>query len=322
MLVSQYKIQKEYNVISGEKGVNYLTVLSVISAFAVISLHTNGVFWNFSTQHYWITANIIECIYYFAVPIFFMISGATLIDFKERYDLKSYYSKRFQRTVIPFIFWSIIGLFFHVLFLKDITVTQINALFIWNGIIKTSFVGVFWFFIPLFICYLSIPLFAEVRKERRIKVFSGLISIAFILNFLIPFLINVFKLSIKWPIHLPIVEGHLFFILLGYVLSHGSINKKYRYFIYMGAIFGLLAHILGTYSLSIEAGKVIRTFKGFANVPSIFYSVGVFLFFKENRNLIIKIGGRAAVWCIEKIYISSLFTPLVCYENFCDSVSY
>ena len=270
---------------------NYITSLSVVSAFAVISLHTNGVFWNFSTRHYWITANIIECFYYFAVPVFFMISGATLIDFRDRYNLKSYLCKRFRRTVIPFIFWSLIGLAFHVLFLNDIPISKLNPFYIWNGILGTSFVGVFWFFIPLFISYLSIPLFAEVTKERRIKVFSYLIVMAFSLNSLIPFLIKLFNLAIKWPIHIPAVEGNLIFILLGYVLSRVTINKSVRYSIYAFAIIGLLMHILGTYLLSMEAGKIIRTFKGFTNIPSILYATGVFVFFKENEDTIIKIGG-------------------------------
>lgn len=278
----------------GEKA-NYITSLSVFSAFAVISLHTNGVFWDFSTRHYWLTANIIECFYYFAVPVFFMVSGATLIDFRDRYNLKSYFYKRFHKTVVPFIFWSFMGLVFHVFFLKDIPISNLNAFYIWNGVLGTSFVGVFWFFIPLFISYLSIPLFSEVHKQRRIKVFSYLIAVAFFLNFLIPFLIKISNLAIKWPIHIPAVEGNLIFILLGYVLSKVVISKSVRYSIYVFAIIGLLMHILGTYSLSMEAGKIIRTFKGFTNIPSILYAMGVFVFFKENEETIIKIGGGRAL---------------------------
>lgn len=59
----------------------YLTILSVISAIAVVMLHTNGCFWRFSYERYWFTANIIESVMYFAVPVFFMISGATLLDY-------------------------------------------------------------------------------------------------------------------------------------------------------------------------------------------------------------------------------------------------
>lgn len=67
---------------------NYITLLSVISAIAVVCLHTNGCFWSFSKERYWFTANIIECVFFFAVPIFFMITGVTLIDYQEKYSTK------------------------------------------------------------------------------------------------------------------------------------------------------------------------------------------------------------------------------------------
>ena len=66
----------------------YLTLLSVISMIAVVILHANGCFWAFSTDRYWVTANCIESVFYFAVPIFFMISGATLLDYRDRYDTR------------------------------------------------------------------------------------------------------------------------------------------------------------------------------------------------------------------------------------------
>ena len=98
-----------------KKRVHYLSLASVISAFAVIMLHTNGCFWSFSKERYWITANIIESVMYFAVPVFFMVSGATLIDYRERYTTKQYAMKRIQKTLIPFIIWSLIGVAYFIL---------------------------------------------------------------------------------------------------------------------------------------------------------------------------------------------------------------
>ena len=46
---------------------NYITLLSVVSAFAVVLLHSNGCFWSFSRERYWITANIIDAVFYFAI---------------------------------------------------------------------------------------------------------------------------------------------------------------------------------------------------------------------------------------------------------------
>ena len=84
---------------------NYITFLSIISAIAVVILHTNGCFWIFSNKRYWFTANIIECLFYFAVPAFFMITGITLMNYRDKYDTKTYFKKRIIKTVIPFLTW-------------------------------------------------------------------------------------------------------------------------------------------------------------------------------------------------------------------------
>lgn len=41
-----------------------------------------------------------------------MIPGATLIDYRDRCTTAEYFKKRIKKTVIPFLFWSISGIFF------------------------------------------------------------------------------------------------------------------------------------------------------------------------------------------------------------------
>ena len=55
---------------------------------------------------------MIECVFYFAVPVFFMISGAMLIDFNKKYSLREYFTKRINKALIPYIVWSFLGLAF------------------------------------------------------------------------------------------------------------------------------------------------------------------------------------------------------------------
>ena len=87
----------------------YIQILGVIACLAVVAMHVNGCFWQFSYDRYWITANIIECICYFAVPIFFMISGATLLNYRKRYTTAVFFKKRFGKTLVPFLIWSVIS---------------------------------------------------------------------------------------------------------------------------------------------------------------------------------------------------------------------
>ncbi|SFL66681.1 Surface polysaccharide O-acyltransferase, integral membrane enzyme [Methanobrevibacter olleyae] len=249
-------------------------------AIAVVYLHANACFWTFSQSRYWFTANIIESVFYFAVPIFFMISGAMLIDFNEKYDLKEYFSKRFFKTVLPYLIWSFIGLALQIYILNKIKITDINLIYILNGLITGRLVGVYWFFIPLFCTYLAIPLFALVPEDKRRNIFIYLCSLAFVLNILIPFIISVFNIKIQWSLSLAVSSGFLFYTLAGYLLHKYEIRKSYRIIIYLLSILGLMMHIAGTYELSMVAGEVIKTYKGYVNLPSTLYSIGVFVFIK------------------------------------------
>lgn len=95
-----------YSSNNNQRKENYISILNVFATVSVVFLHTNGVFWIFSKERYWITANVIESIFYFAVPIFFMISGTTLIDYRERYNTKEFFLRRIKKTLIPYIGWS------------------------------------------------------------------------------------------------------------------------------------------------------------------------------------------------------------------------
>ena len=95
--------------------IEYISLASVISAIAVVYIHVASI-----SRRYDLIGSqfspIVDFICVFAVPIFFMISGALLLDFQERYDLKTYLVKRISKTVVPFLFWSLFGLFFYVYF--------------------------------------------------------------------------------------------------------------------------------------------------------------------------------------------------------------
>lgn len=74
----------------------YIQILGVLSCLAVVVLHTNGCFWDFSYERYWLTANLIENLCYFAVPIFFMISGSDIDGLQETL----FYRRIFQKKIL------------------------------------------------------------------------------------------------------------------------------------------------------------------------------------------------------------------------------
>ena len=265
-----------------------LTWIQVIACVAVLMLHTNGCFWNFSaTQMYWKSANIIECFFYFAVPLFFMSSGITMMDFYDRYTLREYFIKRGKKTVFPFLGWSCIGLFWGMA-RGQILVSDLNVSYVAKGIMDAAFVPMYWFFTPLFIIYLCMPLFAAVEKKKRRLVFTYLAVTGFILNSLIPFLLALCKVEWTMPYTLSVLSGSLFWPVAGWLIHNTEWTKRQRAGLYLLAILGLFMHIAGTYITSMEAGSIVRTFKGYQNVPCILYSVGIFVLLKQTGSRIMK----------------------------------
>lgn len=155
-----------------------------------------------------------------------------------------------------------------------------------DGILDTSIITIYWFFPALFSVYLCIPLISAVSKEKRKEVFSMFAVVGFIINLLIPFIINIFEINVSWDISVYVISGYLIYAIVGYLVSHYEMSKSMTKLIYVFSILGLLMHIVGTYLFSVIAGEIDTTYKGYLNVPCILYSVGVFLFVKNNGNKI------------------------------------
>lgn len=260
----------------------------VASCIAVVFLHTNGCFWTFSTDGYWFSANIIESVFYFAVPCFFMITGATLMDYRERYSLKIYFDKRIKKTVIPFVAWSAFAIAC-ALFAGTLKFSDITPSYIWNAFINTQTVGIYWFFPVLFGLYMTIPLLSAINQSNRMEVFLFASATLFLFGSVIPFILNVAEASVEWNEAFNIqLGGYVLYLMVGYLIYMCCISPKQRIIIYTLGICGLLMHLCGTYYLSTKAGEIVRLYKGYLNVPCVLYSVAVFTWIKHNYNIILK----------------------------------
>lgn len=277
---------------SFQNNYNYITIASVISAISVVILHANQRYWHYSEESWWSIANVIESLFYFAVPVFFMITGATLIDYNKRYSTKEYFKKRFRRTVIPFLAWSCIGVvwyyraeLFALVKQKESNGIDLSVGKFLNGIINTSFMDVYWFFIPLFCVYLVIPFFSCIPEYKRKRMFSYIVLLTFIMNITIPFfltLINrVSMIKYSWPISISVGANYFFYVLVGYLIHNYDIGRKMKAVIYMLAFLGLFLHIIGTWYLSRKYGTILMDFKNYINFPCALYSIGVFVLIKD-----------------------------------------
>ena len=282
------------------KRIEYIDLANVISTFAVVILHTNGCFWNFSRERYWLTANVIESLFIFAVPVFFMISSITLMDYQKKYDTKIYLKKRFSKTVIPFLFWTFMGLLFDIFFLHTVKVSDLTLKVLVDGFINNRFVQVYWFFMPLFGIYLSIPLFASIEEGKRIELFKYLFVVGFIFNATIPFLLSAFHLDITWPLNINVVIGYAIFVVMGYLIHKMDFTPNQRCIIYFLGLAGLLMHFGGTYYESYALGDVSQIYKNLTYAPIVMYSGAFLLFIKQISEKLMKTNISKYVHFIKK----------------------
>lgn len=260
----------------------YITVLSVLSALAVVFLHANSCFWGFSYEPYWLSANVIESVFYFAVPIFFMVSGATLIDYNKRYNTKTFFKKRIKKTAIPFIGWSIIG-FIYMQYTGRISYPDMGEKALINAFINTNIISIYWYFIPQFAIYLLIPFISAISEERRKLVFGYIIIVMLLFNVTFPLLFQLVGLTYNSALYVPL-GGYSLYVFMGYYIDHYEIRSINRKILYVLGTTGLLVHIVGTWKLSYAAGEIISTYKGYLNLPCVLYSMAIYTFFKYHNN--------------------------------------
>lgn len=313
------------------KRIEYIDLANVISTFAVVILHTNGFFWNFSRERYWLTANVIESLFIFAVPVFFMISSITLMDYQKKYDTKIYLKKRFSKTVIPFLFWTFMGLLFDIFFLHTVKVSDLTLKVLVDGFINNRFVQIYWFFMPLFGIYLSIPLFASIEEEKRVELFKYLFLIGFIFNGTIPFLLSAFHIDMAWPLGINVVSGYAIFVIIGYLIHKIDFTLNQRCIIYIFGLAGLLMHFGGTYYESYALGDVSQIYKNLTYAPIVMYSGAFLLFIKQISEKVMKTNISKYVHVIKKYtfpiylmhyYIIEILNRYLHLTNYTKSIFY
>lgn len=278
---------------NNKKYILYFDLLNIFACFAVVALHVNGAVHTFAKTRNWVSCMFIEALFYFAVPVFFMLTGATLMNYRKRYDTGAFFKKRIFKTFVPFMIWSIIGICWSIFYTKGMKISDINtpAKFI-SAVINCKGMGIYWFFPALFSVYLTIPLFSLVDEDKRIGkkgIFTYLILVYIVLNVLLPFVCRL--TGIQWNSALNAVScgGYVVWFLIGYLLANTDINKKFRMLIYILGLIGFFMYFYLTVQNSFKTGRFDKTYAGYMNIPAIFMGTAVFVLFKYGKwNLIDK----------------------------------
>lgn len=267
----------EYSITTGSsKGktrYQYIDVLNILACLCVVFMHCNGIVHSYENTRAWKESMIVETVAYWAVPVFFMISGATLLGYRDKYSTTVFLKKRMVKTVIPFVIWTVINIVFKTvtgLMEPDFSVSGIISMF--NN---TTAESVYWFFIPLFMVYLSMPVVSLLKDNRRVLVYIA--GTAFLIYSVYPMFCRLTGVSQNSAVILPVAGGYMLFVVLGYLFSTGKYGRGTRIFAYVLGIFGIAVRYGSTLFLSERRGELAQDFWGYLNFPSVFLAAAVFL---------------------------------------------
>ena len=308
-----------------EKTVNkkrliYLDILNIIAILCVIAMHCNGVVHSYSTQRWWRTSLIVECVAYFAVPLFLMISGANLFAYRKKYDTKTFFKKRFCKVLIPFIFWAFV-MFIWKNYIEEISLANMNFLDLISAFFQSKEEYTYYFLFLILGIYLTLPILSNLADDKYRKSLWYAVAVYFLFNAILPNILGTVGVYYNTDLGIAIT-GYMMYVILGYLLSTGEVDKKYRIIIYVSAIVAVLYRYFMTLIFSNQIGKIDNRTWGYTQFHVYILTSAIFLFVKNLRlddkinsekikNIISKISscsfGIYLIHLIVRFYICKVF---------------
>lgn len=255
------------------KRIIYLDILNIIACISVLLLHHNGLVHHYENSSAWSQSLIVEVLCYFAVPVFFMLSGASLLDYEKRYDTVRYFKARVKRTVFPFLLWTLIW----GVLTKGIFKVCTFADFV-NDISQSKYCNVYWFFLPLFFLYLLIPFLSRIVPSRNLHKFY--IVIFFVMSSFIPLLNRIFNLD-ETVFSSNSGMYVCMYALVGNYFVKYKIGKGLKICLYISALLCVAGRYVLTWYISHQTGQTYAGLSSYAYFTSALPAFAVFYAVKD-----------------------------------------
>lgn len=276
---------------TNKKRIIYLDILNIIAIIAVVAMHQNGIVHENPNIRAWNTSLLVDCICYFAVPVFIMNTGATLMDYRKKYDTKTFFQKRLKKVLIPFIFWACVMFIWRIFILKTLEIHGIVDLC--NAFFFSKEEDTYYFLFIIIGLYLIMPLLSCLTKEEYRKTLWYMFFLYIIIDGFVPNILSLYK--IYWNGVITSNLGSLvIFVILGYLLSTEDLKKRDKIIIHIGAVLGLIYRYVITFYLSKKTGMVNKLTWGYTSWNSILLAMSVFIIFKDLFENKIKVSDNVA----------------------------
>lgn len=258
------------------KNIVWISSLRAFATFMVILLHCASPLVQqseFASSSWWI-AHLYDALMRACVPLFVMISGALL--FSKTMDLSTFLSRRFQRILLPFLFWAAIYLVVQHVILES------NASLSWImlSVVRGPVSFHFWFIYMLLGLYLFIPILNSWVVQANAKHMLYFLAIWGFTLLLKP--VIAIDPRLAPGLTLDYFGGFMGYLVLGFYLYR--YGHKYSSGVVPGMLLfalGAAITIAGPYYSGHISGEVDFLLYNYLTPNVAIMAIGLFLLFKN-----------------------------------------
>ena len=257
---------------------DYIDILTVLATFCVVWLHSSQYEYTYAHTWGWKESVFVECIAYWAVPVFFMNSGVNLFNYRDRYSTRHYVGQRIRKAVIPFLAWLVIAYIVEIVLKKmPVNWSLLSPHQLYNVFITQEPMPTYWFFLPLFAIYAAMPVLSLLREYRAIlwyMVIAGALTYS-----ILPMIMAIWGVDWNTALEFPLTGGgYLIFPILGYLFSTQEVPKRIRILIYITGSLACAIRFIVTVHLSDQTGSLDTLLYNYLYLPGSLLACAVFLF--------------------------------------------
>lgn len=255
-------------------------ILTILACLMVVFFHTNGIIYTYSDTLSWKISVVERCIVYSAIPIFFMLTGAKLMGYRNRYSTKEYAQKRLQRIGIPFLFWNVFYLIYQRVTAPEASFHSVKEFI--SMFLNSEFQDRYWFFIPLFAIYAAIPVVSLVlQAENHRKYLWYAVYVTFALNWVLNPVCSMFGIAYNSNLTMPIAGGYLIYALFGYLVSTEQWSRRKRIALYLLTVISGVFAVGYTIFVSTQMERSVLGMLSYLYFPSGLTGAAIFVFLKQ-----------------------------------------
>jgi surface polysaccharide O-acyltransferase-like enzyme len=267
--------------------IQWLDTLRALATLGVIIIHVSSPLVNMTyakNMPYWWIGNVIDSAVRFAVPVFLMLSGATLLG--KEYAPGDFYKRRFVRVLVPFLFWMIVYWVYRWAMLKNwqqphdfqTIFTWASKLFLKEGISKH-----FWYVYMIVFIYLFVPFLGRGLRKLNLSVLSNILLLWVVLTFAFKSVpLNMYGWSGGYESKFLGYFLYTGYLVLGYYLTQIPVSsQKLRLPMATVFVLSVIISAITTYYFSQKAHKIDLSMYSYLSVNTIIQSIALFMSIKD-----------------------------------------